>query len=164
MTALRTNVRDPPMPSHMSGLPTFTRSFTEVFDYLRYSSTITVDLVSATNNQTVVSVAYPRYKRAERYPRNSAPRLLLIKSDSSPSRIGFQRPALQAIAQPAAPAAHMAKTLRAFRTEAGTFPPSSEIVGSVSGVRLELRRFWETEDRRLEPGSPMSLGLRPSNG
>lgn len=101
---------------------------------------------------------------AEMYPRASAPKFLPAESDMPSSRVGFQRPARQAAYQPAAPAVHTARTLRALEAEAPTLFRPSGIVGSVGGVRLESRRFWETEERRLEPGSPMSLGLRTSNG
>ena len=68
------------------------------------------------------------------------------------------------MAQPAAPIAQTATTHKVFLSQGRTLPPSSGIVESTGTPMLESRRLKETEERRLEPGKPTSLGLRPSNG
>lgn len=79
---------------------------------------------------------------ADTYPRISAPTFLREGPENSPSAVGLHKPALQAIAQPPAPTAQTANTLRVFFTQVGRRPLCSGMIGNVAAPATpEVRRF-----------------------
>lgn len=135
-------------------------SLSEVFEHC----TIALSALNTIKAFAVLLKTDPKYRIAETYPKDSATSFLFADFVPPPSTVGFHRPALHAIAHPATPTAHIARILRLFLTKGRTLPWSSGSTDTFAGVTVELRGFWDTEDRLLEPGSPISTCAPASNG